>query len=120
METPSASIVKAAAQTISVTDSNGRAIKLRKITPLERMRLFEIVGPENVKNEAYFGYAVLAAHVCEIDGDPVPHISSKATLEAVVQRLGDEGLQATSKGVAKNFLPPPQSDDEAIETLKNE
>jgi hypothetical protein len=120
METPSASIVKAAAQFASVQDSNGRTLKLRKITPLERMRLFEVVGSENVKNEAYFGYAILAAHVCEIDGDPVPSVTSKAALEAVVQRLGDEGLVAASKGVAANFLALPQSDSEAIDTLKNE
>ena len=52
-------------------DSKGRTITVRKINALDRLKLFECVGGDNAKNEAYLGYATLAWHVSGIAGEPV-------------------------------------------------
>ncbi len=42
----------------------------------------------------YFGMAMLAASVLDIDGIPVPLPASEAALEAAVAQLGNEGMAA--------------------------
>lgn len=80
-----------------VTDSRGRTIQARKVGPLERLRLFKAIGPQNSKNEQYLGYAMLAASCSAIDGDPVHFPTSELQVEAIVTRLGDEGMEAMSQ-----------------------
>ncbi len=104
-ETPSESIIKAANKVITVTDDRGRQIGIKKLGPLDRMKLFEVCGPENSKNEAYLGYASLAFCVSAIDGEPVPRPSSRAHLEVLIQRLDDDGLNAVGQGVQEHFVP---------------
>lgn len=95
-ETPSQSIVKAANKAVTVTDTKGRSLGVRKMPLLDRMRMFEAIGPENSKNEAYVGYAALACSVVSIDGEEVSRPTSKIQLEALLQRLGDEGINAVA------------------------
>ena len=102
-ETPSQQIVRAAAQPVTVTDKLGRVIGIRKLNALDRMRLFEIVGSDNSKNDQYLGHASLAYAVVSIDGDPIPAPSNKRHLEALVQRLDDDGLAAIGLGTLENF-----------------
>jgi hypothetical protein len=104
-QTPSEYVVAAGNQTVVVTDVRGRKITVKKMNALGRMRLFEVVGPDNVQNEAYFGFASLACHVTAIDGDPVIQPTTKNQLEALVQRLDDDGLNAVGKAIEDNFLP---------------
>lgn len=93
-DTPSEQIIKAANQTDTVTDARGRQLAIRKIGALDRMKMFEVCGPENSKNEAYLGYAALAFSVAKIDDEDLPRIDNKLRLEARIDRLGDEGLDA--------------------------
>jgi hypothetical protein len=105
-ETPTEAVVNAANATVMVTDAKGRQITVKKIGALDRMRLFELIGPDNVKNEAYLGYATLAYAAVKIDGEDVPRPTSKLALEGLVQRLDDDGLASVAKAIAKNFMPP--------------
>jgi hypothetical protein len=79
-----------------VTDALGRMIGLRKIGPLEKMRLFKAVGPQNSRNEQYLGLAMLAYMCCELDGETINPPVTEVQVEALVARLGDEGLNAIS------------------------
>lgn len=117
-ETPSQQIVKAANQPSTVTDAKGRAIGVKKMNPLDRLKLFEVIGGDNSKNEQYVGYAALAFLVTSIDGDPVPRPSNKLQLEALVQRLDDEGMDAVAEHVYGQVA---AKQDEAASTdaLKN-
>jgi hypothetical protein len=117
MDTPSEAIIKRSNPTVTVMDGE-RNIVIRKLGPRERMRFFEILGPENVQNPAYFGYAMLAACVVEIDGDPVAPATSRRVLEAMVARLDESGLSAVGKAVDENFINKDDADTKAI--LKNE
>lgn len=80
-----------------VTDEKGRRILVRTIGPRERMRLFKAIGPTNSKNEPYVGTATLAFAVSKIDDDPVPVPANEIGIEALVDRLGDEGIGAVAK-----------------------
>ncbi len=95
-ETPSQSIVKAANTSEAVTDARGRSIGIKKMGPLDRLRFFELIGAENSKNEQYVGYAALAYMVVSIDGEAVIRPTSKAHLEALVNRLDEDGMDAVA------------------------
>jgi hypothetical protein len=114
METASEQMTKPVTE--SVTDSLGRSIVVRKPRSLDRMKVFELIGADNAKNEPYLGYAVLAYAVTSIDGSALPVPTTKIALEAVVKRLDDDGILAVSKAFAKFN---PASEDEAKETVKN-
>jgi hypothetical protein len=118
-ETPTEAVVKAANETVTVIDARGRKIEIRKMRTLDRMRLFEVVGSDNAKNEQYFGYAALAWSVVSIDGEPIGRLTTKMQIEAVVQRLDDDGFLAVATGMSNHFLVPGESADEAKELVKN-
>jgi hypothetical protein len=105
VETPSESIVKAAQQPGTATDANGRRIGIRKLQALDRLKMFEVIGAENSRNEQYLGIAALAFSVASIDGEPVNRPASKPQLEALIQRLGDEGMEAVGQAVYETFAP---------------
>lgn len=118
-DTPTQAFVKAANQGTTASDALGRLIGIRKLLALDRLRMFEVVGAENAKNEPYLGYAALAFHVCSIDGNAVARPSSKRDLEALIQRLGDEGMEAVSSMVQELFVPKDENagDTDAIKNL---
>jgi hypothetical protein len=118
VDTPSKRIISDANKAVAATDATGRLIGVRKMLPLDRMRMFEVVGSENAKNEPYLGYAALAFHVSSIDGDAVAQPATKRQLEALIQRLGDDGLNAVGKLLEEQFSPE-ASEAAVIEQIKN-
>jgi len=80
----------------SVKDAKGRQLTLRRLTVLDRLRLFKAAGPVLAENHPWFGMAVLASSVAAIDAVPVPLPGNEAQIEAAVSRLGDEGLAAVA------------------------
>lgn len=86
-------------------DSLGRLIKIRKLTPLDRMRIFEALGPSLSENASYLAYAFAASCVTQIDATPVAFPRSVKTLEATVDMLGDEGLNDVSVKYKDTFSP---------------
>jgi hypothetical protein len=77
-----------------VSDRSGRKIELRRVGVVEQLRLFKALGPELSENRAYFGFAKLAAAIAMIDDVPVPLPANEAGIEAVLERLGDDGVEA--------------------------
>ena len=115
IETPTEAAVNAANQLAHVTDARGRRIGIKRINALDRMHLFECAGAANSQNEPYMGYAALAYSVREIDGEAVNKPTKLMHLEALVQRLDDEGLNA----VATHFASLVQDAEAELATLKN-
>ena len=103
--TPSERLVAAGASVApgadEVRDAAGRRLLLRRLNALDRLRLFKAVGPVLAENAAYLGMAMLAASVASVDDVPVPMPGSEAQLEALVARLGDEGLDAVAERLAR-------------------
>lgn len=114
--TPSAQAVAKGNSELAVTDSKGRSIKLKKPGVLAQYRLIEALG-ESAKNEVYMGMVLPLIFVSEIDGDPVFLPTSKREIEALIQRLDEEGLEAVMLGVQENFKRADPDADKAA--LKN-
>src|SRR5260370_42393075 len=55
----------------SVVDRQRRRIKVKKLSALDRMKLFRAVGAEDSENRQFMHYAVLGASGTELTGDPV-------------------------------------------------
>lgn len=107
---PSAAIIASALAASIVTDTEGRRIAFRRLTPLDKLRLFKAAGPLLSQNQPWLGMAVLACSVTAIDDVPVPMPANEQQIEAMVARLGGAGIAA----VAETLSPDPVlSPDEA-------
>lgn len=100
MQTPSEGLLEAASAAREVRDAEGRVLALRRLSALDKLRLFEAAGPELSRNDRWLGMAVLACSVTAIDDVPWPMPASKQGVEAMVQRLGDAGIAAVSEALA--------------------
>lgn len=107
METPSGRVLSAAATTVTVSDAEGRELTLRRLTALDKLRLFKAVGPHLASNAPYLGMAMLASSVAAIDGVPVPPPVTEQQIEGLVARLGDAGIAAAATALPP--LPPPET-----------
>jgi hypothetical protein len=96
IETPTEQIVKAAQQPGEVVDADGRIIGIRRLGPLDRLRLFEALGGDLVANQAYFGYAMAAASVTSLGGVPCAPLMTKRLIEARISEMGEAGLEAVT------------------------
>ncbi len=96
MDTPSARIIAGAQAAHEATDALGRRLALRRLGALDRLRLFKAAGATLASNPGWMGLATLVFSVTAIDDVPVPQPSSEAQIEALVGRLGDQGLAAIS------------------------
>lgn len=101
-DAPSVDVVAKQNQSFVVTDAKGRAITLKKPGVLSQFRLIEALG-ETAKNQVYTSMVLPIIFVTDIDGDPIPQPQSKREIEALIQRLDDEGIEAVSNGVMANF-----------------
>ena len=110
--TPSVSIVAAATDLQTVTDASGRRLGLRRLTALDKLRLFKAAGPELAQNDAWLGMAMLANSVIAIDDVPIPPATNEQQIEAMVGRLGDNGIAA----VADALLPTSGGDRAEVVT----
>lgn len=116
-ETPSGAIIKAAAKTATVRDSLGRAITIRRLSPVFQQRLRAMAGPELSKNEVWFGWSALAFSVTAINGDPVL-ANSLRELEALTEQLDIEGLEAVSSGIVSTWGQA-NGPSESVDAIKN-
>ncbi len=114
--TPSAQLIAKAMQEVTVTDSTGRAIKLRKPGVLAQYRLVEVLG-QAAENRVYLSMCIPLIYVSEIDGIAVSQPSTKLQVEALIQRLDEHGIDAVSEGVQENFGKQDPEADKAV--IKN-
>lgn len=86
---------------ILVTDERGRKILLKKPKTLDLFRLIEILGSAADRSNRYVSMMHQLLYVKEIDGIPIAQISVKEELEALINRLDDDGMEAVIKGIGK-------------------
>lgn len=78
-----------------VTDSKGRVLKVVEPDVLAESRLMRMVGAEAALNPAYMRlYVMPAVSVVEIDAEEMPFPMSQREVDAAIQRLGHEGINA--------------------------
>lgn len=114
LKKPSEQVVAQALQEIKITDSTGRNYVLRKPGVLAQFRLVEALG-DTAANQTYMRMVLPLLFVASIDDEQLLPPIKKPQVEALIQRLGDEGIEAVLKGVADNFgAPDPEADKAAI------
>lgn len=113
-ETPTEQLLSKAAAIVSITDSKGRVIVLKKPGVLAQYRILEVAGTSS-GNEAYMNMVLPLIFVVEIDGAPKAQPTNKTQLEALIQELDEHGIEAVMVGVRDNFgKPDPEADKAAI------
>jgi hypothetical protein len=99
---PASVIVTGAAEKQTVTTVAGTQLTLRRLNALDKLRLFKAAGPLLAQNEPWLGMALLASSVVAIDEVPVPLPATEHQIEAMVARLGDEGIAAVAGALRRD------------------
>lgn len=84
---------------------NGMRLKIRKPRNVAQLRLVSIVGAEDAKNQVYMSLVGPLLWIESIDDEPIGMLVSKRELEALFERIGDEGLTAIVEHIAKELAP---------------
>jgi hypothetical protein len=100
-----------------VRDERGRVIGIKKMAPIDRMRISGFIGGELSDNPAYFG-TPLAACVREIDGEPIPMATSPGTSKILSISSDEDGLEAVANGM-RSRLDQGESEKELLDEAKN-
>ena len=112
-------------------DDWGRVIGVRRLKPSEQSKISgmtaDLVGFEEVRNETtgenlrlpHSMRHFLAAAVCELDQAPIPFSRNRAELDAILDRLDNEGLAAATKALVRlsDVQPVTSPKDEAKNLL---
>lgn len=83
------------------TDARGRRITVKRLDPIQLYRLTKMMG-QAANSEASVNLAMLAAAVREIDGAPEPFPTNESQIEAMLQRLGFDGIDAAAEALAES------------------
>lgn len=76
----------------SITLSDGRNVGLRTPGPDQMLDLILGVGAEASSNPTWMNYAVHAASVVELDGQPLPFPMNEGAVKNVLRKLGTQGF----------------------------
>jgi hypothetical protein len=101
---------------VSITLKDSRQVGIRRMGPMDQMRMCSIIGAENSRNEVYRSIAVPAYCTASIDGEPVPRPHTVLALEATAERLGDVALLQIMLAVAEYF--PDEDTSKIVEDFK--
>ncbi len=101
--TPSEKVVASAAQSVEVVDSLGRRILVKRPLLSDQLDVMVVVGPEASKNDMYMAMMNVLLHVKSIDDDPVLPLTSKKAIDEMVNKLGNEGVEAVTTAISENF-----------------
>ena len=85
-------------RTATIRTSDGRMLTVKRLSVVEKMRLAKALG-EHSGNDSYGNFAVVAASVREIDSMPIPFPMTTLQLEAIVQRLDDDGMESAIRAL---------------------
>lgn len=95
--------------TVAITDEKGKKIILKKPNVLAQYHLVEMIG-DSAKNQVYMAMVMPLVYVESVDG-MIMNVTKKSELEALILRLGDEGVSAVMTGVQENFMSKSAEDE---------
>ncbi len=80
-----------------VIDARARVLKLRRIGALDQSRLVLMLGGDVASNGPYMSAFVFpVCSVREIDGESIDIPKNQLQLDALIQRLDDDGINAVT------------------------
>lgn len=101
INTPTDEVVAQASAETTVTDARGRVLTMKKPGVLANFRLVELLG-DTASNAVYRMMILPIIYVTAIDDDPVFY-RTKRELDALIQRLDEDGLEAATLGLKEHF-----------------
>lgn len=111
---PAAQAIAKAQAAAEVIDARGRIFTLKKPGVLAQFRLIEALG-DTAQNQVYMAMVLPLIFVAEIDGDPILLPTRKSEVEALIQRLDEDGIVAVQEGVKEHFgASTPEQDKAAV------
>jgi hypothetical protein len=125
--TPSEELIGRYARVEREADALGRLITVRKLRISQQTKISEMTpgldgeaemvmtgedGVEKTVRIARRGLMLVAASVCEIDQIPIPFARNRGELDAIADRLDEEGLAAAMKALMR-FQPKVAEGEEA-------
>jgi len=110
-------------------DKFGRLIGVRRLRPSEQTKAAgytsDLSGSDEVidndGNKILVPHRLplmIAATVCEIDGDPIPFAKNRAELDAIYDRLDVEGIEAAGRA-ATRLQKGDDAPDNLVDAAKN-
>lgn len=111
---PSEELIAKAQSTSTIKDARGRTITLKKPGVLSQFHLVEALG-DAAQNQVYMGMVFPLLYVASIDGVTEKPVRTKLQVEALIQRLDEEGIEAVVEGVRQTYgTATPDADKEAL------
>lgn len=102
-------------ETRIITDAKGRKLTIRELTIMDQVRMLRAIGPAQSGNQQYVQLVTMAMMVAEIDGVPQPIPRDERTIDAMITRLGDDGMQACMIEMMRNMEETRQAAEAAME-----
>jgi hypothetical protein len=108
---PSQAIINDANRIEYVTDRLGRRLGVKRVSASLRRKVLKALSAESGEKGQLFVMAATACCCVDIDGVPVPFPTTELQIDALVDRLEQEGLDAVATTLATKFSPPQAEDD---------
>ena len=102
---PTQQIVDDANRIEYTTDTLGRTLGVTRINAKLRRRVVKSLSPAQGDKQQYLFMALIACACVSIDGTPVQFPTSELLIDALIDRLEQEGLDAVGLCIALNFTP---------------
>lgn len=99
-------------EVFSQSDSTGRELKVRKPSALKRFRFVGMLG-KAADSDRYMSMVGPLLYLYGIDEDTDIQLNTAREMEALIQRLGDEGYDTLVELINKHFAEDEQNDVEA-------
>jgi hypothetical protein len=101
--TPTQQIVQDANRIEYCTDSLGRTLGVTRINSKLRRRVLKAISAEQGEKSQYLFMAMISCACVSIDGVPVPFPTTELQIDALSDRLEQEGMDAIGLCIALNF-----------------
>src|SRR5258708_14877125 len=95
----------------TVTDAKGRVLTLGEHDVLAPYRLVRIVGAEAAENRVYMNMIFPLLYLKKIDDEDLIPFQTIREVEALIQRLGHDGVRKLRAGVEKHFSSGDEKED---------
>lgn len=102
-ETPAQEAVRQAAAEATVKDAQGRVLTLKRPSVLAQFQLVKMVGGAAAENQVYMAMILPLLYLAAIDGEAVRPPATQMQLDALIQRLDEDGITALADGVREHY-----------------
>jgi hypothetical protein len=106
-------VVKAGQKEFSATDARGRLIVLRKPTTWEKFELAKMLGADSI-NPGWMFQVQMLQHVKQIGDDTDVFFKTERELKAIVDTLGDDGMETVEALYIEHYMPKPEDTKAAV------